>query len=301
MSLRKVFEGQATDTGYILFALALTVFLSFLTPGVQSAETQTVSEHAPPPPWARTVYESNCAVCHGTNGDGNGPAAYMFRMRPRDFRSGIFKFRSTPSGSLPTDKDLLRSVTQGLRWTGMLGRPDLSESDRKAVIQYIKTFSSRFATEKPLLSVVVSPPPKKTTEITVQGNNMYRDAGCASCHGDKGSGDGPSSQGLKDDWGWPTQASDLTWRPLKRGSSLQDLFLTIATGMSGTPMPSYSESLSGDQIWSLVFYLETLVPPERRLYPQQFLGEERQGWMALHMGGMMGPGMMNPGMMRPSR
>ena len=66
-------------------------------------------------------------------------------------------------------------------------------------------------------------------------------------------------------------------------------------------MPSYSESSSGDQIWSLVYYLETHVPPERRLYPQQFLGEERQGWMALHMGGMMGPGIMSPGMMPPSR
>jgi hypothetical protein len=30
----------------------------------------------------------------------------MFLTRPRDFRSGVFKFRSTPSGSLPADQDL---------------------------------------------------------------------------------------------------------------------------------------------------------------------------------------------------
>ena len=53
------------------------------------------------------------------------PTASMFRIRPRDFRTGLFKFRSTPSGSLPTDDDLLRTVTQGVRWTGMIGRADL--------------------------------------------------------------------------------------------------------------------------------------------------------------------------------
>ena len=46
----------------------------------------------------RMVYDANCAVCHGPRGDGNGMAAHMFRVRPRDFREGLFKFRSTPSG-----------------------------------------------------------------------------------------------------------------------------------------------------------------------------------------------------------
>ena len=36
------------------------------------------------------VYQVNCAVCHGVGGDGNGPYASMFRIRPRDFRTGVF-------------------------------------------------------------------------------------------------------------------------------------------------------------------------------------------------------------------
>src|SRR3989304_549411 len=80
----------------------------------------------------RAGYEANCAVCHGTGGDGNGMAAHMFRVRPRDFRRGLFKFRSTPSGSLPMAGDLVRTITEGIRWTGMAGRPDLSEADRRA-------------------------------------------------------------------------------------------------------------------------------------------------------------------------
>jgi len=71
-----------------------------------AATAASPGDDGAPPRWARRVYEVNCAACHGVESDGNGPAARMFVTRPRDFRSGIFKFRSTPSGSLPTDEDL---------------------------------------------------------------------------------------------------------------------------------------------------------------------------------------------------
>ena len=85
---------------------------------------------------------------------------------------------------------------------------------------------------------------------------------------------------------------------------MDDVYLTIATGLSGTPMPYTGGSLDREQIWSLVYYLDSLVPPEHRLAPGHPLGEEARGWMALRMGrmigGMMGPGMMHrmPGMPR---
>ena len=243
----------------------------------------------------REVYEVQCAICHGQDGAGNGMAAHMFRIQPRDFRHGLFKFRSTPSGSLPTDEDLFQTVTQGLRWTGMVGRADLAEVDRKAVIQYLKVLSPRFATEPPGHRVALPPPPMMTPDVLAKGEQLYRDAECGKCHGDAGRGDGPSAPGMKDDWGWPTQPSDLTWRPLKRGSAHEATYLTIATGLSGTPMPSYGDSLNGQEIWSLVYYLETLVPNERRLSPMRVLGEEQAGWMVVRMHGMMGPGMMGPG------
>jgi cytochrome c oxidase cbb3-type subunit I/II len=243
------------------------------------------------------VYQANCAVCHGVAGDGNGPAASMFAIRPRDFRSGIFKFRSTPSGSLPTDDDLLRTVTRGVRWTAMIGRPELPEYARRAVIQYIKTFSSRFAKEQPGKPVAVPAPPAQTANLVAQGQTLYDQLGCASCHGKTGQGNGPSAQGLKDDWGWPIWPSDLTWRPLKGGSDIRETYLTLMTGISGTPMPSYAGSLNTEQAWALVYYLESLVPPNHRLDPNQPLGEEQRGWMVVRMGTMMGGGMMGPGRM----
>jgi cytochrome c oxidase cbb3-type subunit 2 len=245
----------------------------------------------------RLVYEANCAVCHGVTGDGRGPAAHMFRVQPRDFRQGLFKFRSTASGALPTDEDLLRTVTEGLRWTAMVGRPDLPEGDRRAVVAHVKTFSPRFSREPAPSPIGVPPAPARSPDLLEAGRRLYRDAECAACHGDHGRGDGPSAAAMTDDWGWATRPGDLTWRPLKRGSSAADIYLSIATGLAGTPMPAYGDALEGREIWALVDYLESLVPPDQRRSPLGVLGEEPRGWMALRMGRMMG-GPMGPGMMR---
>ena len=89
--------------------------------------------------YGKEVYERRCQGCHGEKGDGNGPAAaFMQRDRPRNFTLGVFKFRLTPSGSLPDDGDLLRTITRGVRGTAMPTWHELPEKDRLAVIQYIK-------------------------------------------------------------------------------------------------------------------------------------------------------------------
>jgi cytochrome c oxidase cbb3-type subunit 2 len=178
----------------------------------------------------------------------------------------------------------------------MIGRSDLSGEDLRGAIQHLKGFSPRFADERPASPVVVPPPPPKGQDLVAQGRQLYQDAECSKCHGDQGRGDGPSASGMRDDWGWPTRPSDLTWRPLKRGSTLEGIYLSIATGLSGTPMPSYGDSLDSNEIWALVYYLESLVPTERRMSPLRYLGEEPAGWMVLRMhgppmrGGPMGPG-----------
>jgi mono/diheme cytochrome c family protein len=174
----------------------------------------------------------------------------------------------------------------------MIGRADLGENERRAVIQYIKTFSSRFNKEKPGKPITVPPAPAKTPQLLQQGKLLYADAGCSDCHGTEGRGDGPSSKELKDDWGWPIRPTNLTWQPLKRGSDSTEQYRTVVTGISGTPMPAFGDSLSSQQVWALVYYVESLVPPDHRLNPDQLLGEEQQGWMAVRMGGMMGRGMM---------
>ena len=50
-------------------------------------------------PGAR-VYAKYCAQCHNDNGDGRGIAAPYLSPPPRDFTSGKYKLRSTPTGTV---------------------------------------------------------------------------------------------------------------------------------------------------------------------------------------------------------
>ena len=59
----------------------------------------------------------------------------------------------------------------------------------------------------------------------------------------------------------------------------------------GNADASYGDSLESQEIWALVYYLHSLVPPERQLSPGLTLGEESRGWMAVRMG-RIGPGGM---------
>ena len=236
----------------------------------------------------RLVFEQNCVVCHGALGDGRGMAGMMVRTKPRDFRTGIFKFRSTPTGSLPTDEDLFQTISQGLHGTGMVAQDDLPEGERRAVVQYLKTLSDRFRTERPQSPVPIPEPPPRTAELVASGREIYQKAECFKCHGTQGRGDGPSATDLKDDWGYPIQPSDLT-RPLKRGSDPASIYRTVVTGLDGTPMPSYQDALSKAEFWALAHYVASL---NTGVLSERQRREEGAGQMVLRMHGGRGGGMM---------
>ena len=208
----------------------------------------------------RLVYEANCAICHGREGDGMGMARHHFETPPAEFRSAKFKFRSTPSGSLPLDSDLFRTLTQGVGRTGMIPQVHLDEADRRDVVAYIKTFSPRFEREEPQPSIPIPPAPDRTPELTARGRALYVEAGCADCHGQGGRGDGPSAPDLTDDWGNPIRPADLTRLPRKSGPKPEDLYRTIATGLDGSPMASHADALTPEEVWALVAYLWELPP-----------------------------------------
>jgi mono/diheme cytochrome c family protein len=87
---------------------------------------------------AKESTTKHCAACHGTDGDGNGPAAVWLFPKPRDFSAGLFKIQSTPSGSLPSDADLYRSISQGLGGSSMPAFHYLSEQELLDVVEYVK-------------------------------------------------------------------------------------------------------------------------------------------------------------------
>ena len=52
---------------------------------------------------------------------------------------------------------------------------------------------------------------------------------------------------------------DLEGGELLRGTSARDIFLTLRTGMDGTPMGSYADALSERETWALAAYVRSLM------------------------------------------
>lgn len=219
--------------------------------------------------YGEEVYGRRCVGCHGVEGDGNGVAATFLTVKPRNFKAGTFKFRLTPSGSLPTDGDLLRTISRGVRGTAMPPFHNMKEIDRLSVIQYIKYELAiddydpdypyaYFSEEEPEPPIFVGRAPDPSAEIVVQGQDVWELAKCWECHGDDGRGDGQKAAGLQDDFGFPIPPADLTTGLFKSGSDVADIFRTITTGLNGTPMPSYGDSFSDEDRWALAYFVTTL-------------------------------------------
>lgn len=209
----------------------------------------------------KQVYEKRCAFCHGVDGKGDGAAAPFLDPRPRDFTRGLFKIRSTPSGALPTDDDLFTIITEGMPGTSMPAWKKLPERERRAVVQYIKGFSDRFKNEGAGKPIQVGKEVGSSKESLDKGHQLYQDLECFTCHGKEGRADGPSVPTLKDDWGNRTRPADLTKRwNFRGGSSIKAIYARFNTGIAGTPMPSYADSIDPEQSWHLSNYVASLGP-----------------------------------------
>lgn len=218
-------------------------------------------------PWEQTasvirgerIYKQACAACHGVNGNGNGPAAEALDPRPRDFTSGTYKFRSTPSGELPTDDDLYQIITNGIPRTMMPAWDKLlAEQERRDVVAYLKTFSGKFEKFAVRTPITIPPEPEVTAQSIAEGKGLYMIMECWVCHGVRGKGNGKSANDLVDEWGYKIKPFDFTIGNYKGGNDNRSVYKTFNTGLNGTPMPSYAEAFlfGGDSIGDLSSYRE---------------------------------------------
>ena len=213
------------------------------------------------------LFERNCIVCHGPRGDGKGEMAPTLHPRPRSFREGMFKFRTTPFGSLPTEDDLRHTIKHGLTGTAMGMFSQLTEEDVTNVIEYVKSFSRRWrkAENHALAVPLPSPPAWFKTPVDLKthaqsGQNLFL-LNCATCHGEKADGKGPAAMALKDIWGVPAAPSDLRQPHLRCGDTPADLFRILATGLNGTPMASFDQTLTEAQRWDIIAHLMSIRLP----------------------------------------
>lgn len=209
------------------------------------------------------AYERYCARCHGATGKGDGLDAQRFYPRPRDLTMGVYKFRSTASGTPPTDEDLFRTITEGLPGSNMPDWQHLDENTRWQLVEYLKSLSPAFQQTKPM-PIALSNDPGSSGADPAKGKAVYEKLGCTACHGPSGRANGTSAAGLVDDWGMPIRPADLTqgWA-YRGGHAPRDILMRLLAGIDGAGMPSYAEAISPEDGWQLAHYVASLQEPPR--------------------------------------
>jgi mono/diheme cytochrome c family protein len=100
------------------------------------------------------LYRRQCAHCHGINGDGRGPTAMILNPYPRDYRAGVFKFKTTYNPNQPSDDDLRTILHNGIPGTAMPSFAVYPPDETEALLEYVKYLSMRGQMETALINYV---------------------------------------------------------------------------------------------------------------------------------------------------
>lgn len=236
------------------------------------------------------AYRRYCAGCHGVAGNGEGPAARFLFPKPRDFTKGLFKFTSRPS-SLPTDDDLLRTITNGLQGTSMPGWRFLPLEQRHGIVRYLKTFlpyddyyeaeglalwEKRDQEAEAIIPFHQNPYRKDDLEAIAsaieKGRELYHGMlRCWSCHpsylsaaeltkitGGTPREDLEHSVAKPDQWGQTILPPNFPTDRLKSVRDVRDLYRVILAGVGGTAMPSWASALDAEQSWAITLYIDSI-------------------------------------------
>ncbi|GAA4449298.1 cytochrome c [Novipirellula rosea] len=118
------------------------------------------------------LYREHCVHCHGLSGDGFGPTSLALNPYPRDFRHGVFKWKSTRRNAKPTRADLRRTLVHGEAGTAMPSFSVLPDEEIDALVDYVIYLSIRGEVERELLAEAVelgydTAPPEENLRIRI--------------------------------------------------------------------------------------------------------------------------------------
>ena len=288
----KHMEMTMTNKNYIkrliMFFLAVALFATpgAVFAGVPDGVKKDLLEKG------KKVYFKRCVWCHGVEGGGDGPSAERLYTRPRNFIQGTFKIRTTDSGELPMESDLIKTVKNGLQGSAMPAWGEfLAEDEIVAVVNFVKTLvqdRSFDDTEDEEVNNVITgiaadngkgplgdAPWAATTgpyhlgvpqEHIDAGKELFIKNKCMECHGGEGRGDGNPT--MKDDWGFPIVAANWQECWNFRGARRDpfnpfNVARTISTGLNGSPMPNFREQMTGKERWQVAAFVNSLCPRKK--------------------------------------
>lgn len=83
----------------------------------------------------KELYAQQCAVCHGADGKGDGPAGGAMNPPPRNFADNTgWHFGQQPTA-------VFKTITDGSPGTGMAAFGGLGVADRWGLVQYVRSFA----------------------------------------------------------------------------------------------------------------------------------------------------------------
>ncbi len=102
-------------------------------------------------PGEKGLYRQLCASCHGESGQGRGPVAASQNPYPREFRHGVFKYKSTARKYKPVKADIARALRKGMSGSQMPLFNKLPDEKIDAIVDYVVFLSIRGEFERKLL------------------------------------------------------------------------------------------------------------------------------------------------------
>lgn len=180
-----------------------------------------------------SLFAANCASCHGPAGLGDGNASASLLPKPANLTAARF-----------SDERLSGVLWNGIPGSSMPPWRQLPAEDLRALIAYVQS-----------LGVPGAPSTSQETASVDQGKALFA-SNCASCHGDRGSGDGPTAGALVP----PPTNFGLKQPTLSRALEV------LEKGIPGTSMPPWKRQLDEEQRHALAGFVRSLygLPAEDR-------------------------------------
>lgn len=292
--LQKLTELRTTSMNKILFIISSFLLMScsrspFLEDKVLGGKIVFKSQLNK----GYNVYRANCLSCHGDKGDGTGITYRALVTKPRNLTQGIYKFGLSLDGGLPSDEDFANILNHGLRGTAMLPW-GLDTDEVFAVTQYIKTLAPQVWEDKnfvePLRPKFSRDPFKYTYESQAieKGKKVYHQtAQCFTCHkaylsveemrnitedqtiDDKSEVFQIKPQissyflGKKQDDLLPNNPPDFKYHNVRSARNVEELYQRIYVGVNGTAMPPWNGTITDEEIWSVAYYVDSLIKEKK--------------------------------------